>query len=137
MTVEATPTTSSKQAVTLVRDAEDKEDLDAVSADEVSPAVWSLEKCEKGQCEDGDENKNPLRATVRNGPQQWRKVVFTDYGVAVQVAHWLRTNDNSAFSDLKYKFDYGSDCDTALRTKRRWFPSGPRAMSARPRKTIG
>jgi hypothetical protein len=99
----------SKQAVTLARDAEDKEDLDVVSADEVSPAVWSLEKCGKGQCEDGDENKNPLRATVRNGPQQWRKVVFTNYGVAVQVAHWLRTNDSSASPDLKYRFDYGRD----------------------------
>jgi hypothetical protein len=98
-----------QQKVTLSRDAQDKEDLEIMGADEVSPAVWSLEKCEKGQCADGDENTNPLRATARNGPKQWRKLVFTDYGVAVKLAHWLRTTDNGASSDSKYQFDYGSD----------------------------
>jgi hypothetical protein len=98
-----------QQDVTLFRDAQDKEDLDIMSADEVSPAVWSLEKCENGQCEDGDENRNPLRATVKDGPLQFRKLVFADYGVAVKLAHWLRTNQNSPPSDLKYRFDYGRD----------------------------
>jgi hypothetical protein len=101
----------SHQEVTLRRDAEDKADVDIMSADEVSPAVWSLEKCENDRCKDGDENRNPLRATVRNGPLQWRKVVFTDYGVAVKLAHWLRTNENGPHSDLKYQFDYGSDSE--------------------------
>ena len=55
----------SRQAVTLVHEAEDKEDLDIMSADEVSPAVWSLQICDKNKC-DGQENK-PLQASVKNG----------------------------------------------------------------------
>jgi hypothetical protein len=85
----------SKQNVTMVHDAEDKQDVDIVSADEVSPAVWSLKLCENSQCA-GDGSL--LRVTLlprASGPQNpliWRNVVFTDYAVAFRLAHWLKTH---------------------------------------------
>ncbi len=96
----------SKQAVTLVRDAEDKEDLEIMGADEVSPAVWSIQICDSLKC-DAD-NSNPLKARVKNGNGALRKLVFTDYGVAVRFAHWLRTMRPGALDGERYTFNYPS-----------------------------
>lgn len=97
-----------KQTVTLAHDAEDKQDVDIISADEVSPAVWSLRVCTDPKCVEG----LPLRATVLPGARSsqsappWRKVVFTDYAVAIRLAHWLRTHQTSSPPNSSYKFDY-------------------------------
>jgi hypothetical protein len=100
----------SKQAVTLLREAEDKEDLDVVGADEVSPAVWSLQICDGNKCDGmGD---NPLRARLKNG--QWRKVVFTDYGQAIKLAHWLRTNQKDTIPGSNYTFNYPGNLPNSL-----------------------
>lgn len=94
----------SRQAVSLLRDAEDKEDLDIMSADEVSPAVWSIHICDKPIC-DGKDAKL-LQASAQNG--QWRNVVFTDYGQAVKLAHWLRTTQKNAVPGTALTFNYPS-----------------------------
>jgi hypothetical protein len=94
----------SRQAVTLLRDAEGKEDLDIMSADDVAPAVWSIQICDRPKCDGTD--KKFLRASVRNG--QWRNVVFADYGQAVKLAHWLRTTQQSTAPDVKLTFNYPS-----------------------------
>lgn len=95
----------SKQAVTLVHDAEDKQDVDIVSADEVSPAVWSIKICNPAKCDGDDPDSTPLQAKF-GGVGQWRKVVFTDYGVAVKVVHWLRTTPPDRRSETEYTFSY-------------------------------
>jgi hypothetical protein len=100
----------SKQDVTLAHDAEDKQDVDIVSADEVSPAVWSLKICRDARCSNADQNY--LKAKVLPEAQDeaaWRKVVFTDYGVAVRLAHWLRTKQKSTPPGVSYKFNYPGD----------------------------
>jgi hypothetical protein len=110
----------SKQAVTLDHDAEDKQDVDVVSADEVSPAVWSLKLCRDPWCTGGD--MPLLMATVapeRSGLQKasaWRKVVFTDYGVAIRLAAWLRTHQTSTPPNTKIKFNYAGEADSTYAT---------------------
>jgi hypothetical protein len=95
----------SRQAVSLLRDAEDKEDLEIMSADEVSPAVWSIHICDKPKC-DGNDATPPLKASAKNG--QLRNVVFTDYGQAVKLAHWLRTTQKNTVPGTALTFNYPS-----------------------------
>ena len=103
-------TDESKQKVTIMRDAEERADVEVMNADEVSPAVWSLKKCAQTKC--GDDSQ-PLKATVKDA-QRFRKVVFTDYGVAVKLAHWLRTNKQSTPAGSNYTFDYGPNSNESL-----------------------
>ncbi len=102
---------SSKQRVILTHDAEDKQDVDIVSADEVSPAVWSLKLCENPQCSGAqDHDLQAMPEPPGSDPQSsWRKLVFTDYGVAIRLAHWLRTNPNSTPANTPYKFNFPRD----------------------------
>lgn len=103
----------SKQSVTLIHDAEDKQDEDIVSADEVSPAVWSLKLCKDALCTGDD--LPLLQAKVQpagSGPQTeaaWRKIVFTDYGAAIRVARSLRSGQSNASNNTSYKFNYPGD----------------------------
>ena len=92
----------SRQTVTLLRVAEDKEDLDIMSADEVSPSVWSIHLCDKEKC-DGKENKI-LQAGVNNGPL--RDLVFTDYGQVVKLIHWLKTSLTNTIPEQNLRFGY-------------------------------
>ena len=100
----------SKQTVTLLQDAEDKEDVPIMSADEVSPAVWSLQICDQSKCD--AENRTPLKATVKRigdaQPGSPRNLVFTDYGLAVRFAHWLRITQQKEPYGSKYMFNYPS-----------------------------
>jgi hypothetical protein len=105
----------SKQEVTLAHDAEDKQDVDIVSADEVSPAVWSLKLCEDAQC--ADDHAPALRAMVppsdpqSQNPSLWRKVVFTDYGVAIRLARWMRTHSDTKPPHTDIQFNYHGQSD--------------------------
>ncbi len=102
----------SKQAVVLSHDAEDKQDVDIVSADEVSPAVWTLRLCEEATCAGDDHHTLMASVPEPSGAQDktaWRKVVFTDYGVAIRLAHWLRTEQKSTPPNTTYRFNYPGD----------------------------
>ena len=102
-----------KQSVTLLRDAEDKQDLDIMSADEVSPAVWSLRllSCDKdGRCTEEEVLKAQQSVTDAPNPSLWRNVVFTDYGVAIRTALWLRTHPGETLSS-GYRFNYPIGAD--------------------------
>jgi hypothetical protein len=92
----------SRQAVTLLREAEDKQDLEIMPADEVSPAVWSLHLCAGDKC-DGKSDEL-LTASVKNG--QPRRLVFNDYGEAVKLAHWLKVKNKNNNSASRYTFNY-------------------------------
>jgi hypothetical protein len=76
-----------RQTMTFIRDSDETQDVEIVSADDVSPAVWSLKIC-NGKCDPNGNDKN-LQAHVSPGGQP-RDLVFTDYGQAVKLAHWLR-----------------------------------------------
>ena len=68
-----------------------------MSADEVSPAVWSLQICEQSKCELKD--YKPLRAHAQNG-RWWRNVVFTDYGQAVKLAIGSGRRSKTTFREV-------------------------------------
>jgi hypothetical protein len=104
----------SKQSVTLLRDAEDKRDVDIMSADEVSPAVWSIRLCKEPQCTGEDVLRAKVQPSIsglQNASLGW-KVVFTDYGAAVRLIHWLRTHQPEQQRDTGYKFNYPGDIAT-------------------------
>jgi hypothetical protein len=82
-----------KQTVSFIRDEHKEQYVDIVGADDVSPAVWSLKICE-GPC-DLNGNDPTLRAHVSPNGQP-RDLVFTDYGQAVKLAHWLRYRQKGA-----------------------------------------
>jgi hypothetical protein len=116
------------QDVTLWHDAEDKQDVEVMSADEVSPAVWSLRLCEDALCAGKDIYF--LMATVKtpDGAQNrslWRKVVFTDYGVAIRVAHWLRMNHTNTPPNTDYRFNYPYASDYPYDAGRRYMTLAP------------
>ena len=103
----------SRQDVKLIRDAEDKADVEVMSADEVSPDVWSLKICDTTQCD--KESLKPLQAMVKesgaNGKKVagvMRNVVFADYGKAVATAHWLRRAQQATPDGSNYTFNYPS-----------------------------
>ena len=108
-----------RQAVTLAHDAQDKQDVDIMAADEVSPAVWALKLCTTPKCEDKEERL--LKAKVQpdppgpENPDLWRNVVFTDYGVAIRLAHWLRTHQDGRPPNTSYQFNFPSDFERRLR----------------------
>ena len=100
-----------------------------MSADEVSPAVWWLRLCQDALCTGKD--IYPLMATLKTpgGAQSrsiWRKVVFTDYGVAIRVAHWLRMNHTYTPPDTDYRFNYPYDSDYPYEAGRRYLTLAPR-----------
>jgi hypothetical protein len=99
-----------KQSVRLVRDAEDKQDVEIMGADEVSPAVWSLRLCKDPQCTGEGTSEDVLRAKVQPGlagaQNAWRKVVFTDYGVAIRLAYWLKRHETGRLPNPSYKINY-------------------------------
>jgi hypothetical protein len=92
----------SQQRVRFVRDAEKKVDVEIASADDVSPAVWTLKMCH-GQC-DPDGKDPTLQAFVAPHGLK-RDLVFTDYGQAVKLAHWLRYQQKDV-TLTKLRFDY-------------------------------
>jgi hypothetical protein len=96
-----------KQTVSLVRDEDQKQDVEIVGADDVSPAVWSLKICVDKCDRDGSDKNlkdNDLQAHVSSGSKP-RKLVFTDYGQAVKLAHWLRhQREGAILSNLKFNY---------------------------------
>jgi hypothetical protein len=95
----------SRQRVRFVRDADKKIDVEIASADEVSPAVWTLKICQ-GQCDPDGKDRN-LKAFVAPHGQK-RDLIFTDYGQAVKLAHWLRYQPRGVTLN-KLQFDYPLD----------------------------
>ena len=64
--------------------------------------------CQDAQC---SKASVPLKAMPKTseGIQDetpWRHVVFTDYGVAIRMAHWLKLNHASSSPYTDYRFNY-------------------------------
>lgn len=94
----------SLQSVSLLRAAEEQKDIDFMGPDDVSPAVWSIQVLENGSDQANTNTQNAetkfLRARVGLGP--WRELVFTDYGLATKLAHWVRTHPGAKVEHLTF-----------------------------------
>jgi hypothetical protein len=91
------------QTVSLVRDASTVDDDDepgivskVVDADSVSPAIWQVS---------APDGSGAVMAGV--DPKTPRRLLFTDYGVATLMAHWLK--EKGAKSIAKVQLTYSSD----------------------------
>jgi hypothetical protein len=94
----------SRQTVTLLRDADEKKDVEVVSADDVSPAVWSIQIVPK-QPEAQKPGSNPTFLGAHLEPNSpFRELVFTDYGLASKAVHWFRTKCNGSMGKLKFNY---------------------------------
>jgi hypothetical protein len=116
------------QDVTLRRDAEDKQDVELLNADDVSPAVWSLKLCEDAHCTGPDPYVLEARLATQDGTRNtspWRKVVFRDYGVAIRVAHWLRLKHTNTPPNSEYEFNYPFYSDYPHDEGRRYVTMAP------------
>jgi hypothetical protein len=105
----------SDQTVRIIRDYDKPRDVEIVRADDVAPAVWSLRIVEN---DDGPRSTSKKEARFIhagiprsvNGklelqPADLRNLVFTDFGLASNVAHWLRTKSKSP-SIMALMLDY-------------------------------
>jgi hypothetical protein len=91
----------SQQTVRLFRDVDKQKDVEIVSADDVSPAVWSIHIFASGE-----NPQHQLHARVANGG--WRDLVFTDYSQASTFVHWLRTARAAKLPPLEFDYDNGA-----------------------------
>jgi hypothetical protein len=95
------------QSVSLLRAAEEQKDVDFVAPDDVSPAVWSIQILENGSHQPGGNARNSepkfLRAHVAGGLE--RELVFTDYGMATKLAHWIRTHPGAEVQHLRFNYE--------------------------------
>jgi hypothetical protein len=111
-----------RQTVSFLRDADEQRDVDFIDADDVSPAGWSIqvigndstnttEKTAKTNSTQNKVEENPtievLGAHIKNSSSigRSRELVFTDYGQATKVAHWVRTHQEHEISNLVFDYD--------------------------------
>jgi hypothetical protein len=95
------------QGMSLNRDVDYERDMEIVSADDVSPAVWRLKIC-SGECNPTEKDPNLKAFVAPHGKQ--RDLVFTDYGEAVKLAHWLRyQRPGTIVSHLQFNYPIAED----------------------------
>ena len=89
--------TEGLQQVEVRRGAEEGHEVEFVRADDISPAVWSIQRHDR----DGTRSSTLQARTNESYP---RDLVFTDYVTASELTHWLKANmDNPRLSDLTFE----------------------------------
>ncbi len=102
-----------QQRVTLLRRYDKSKHAVMVPADEVSPAVWSIQIMPDAEKTNPSESVKFVHANVDKG--QARELVFTDFGMASRLAHVLRL----------YSVDHnGSDKEATLGNLNFDYPKG-------------
>lgn len=78
------------QKVELRQSGYDAGTIELVPADDISPAVWTIKVTDlSASGPDADVSKSPdMTGKIKNGSE--RRLAFTDYLTAAQVAHWLK-----------------------------------------------
>jgi hypothetical protein len=106
----------SRQQVVFIHDADDERTIELIGADDVSPFVWSIQLVPKDQ-KPGKLGTHPTLSarfakTARGLDQSdggeegsWRELVFSDYGRAAKLAHWVRTHDRKEYPS-GYEFNW-------------------------------
>ena len=95
----------SQQDVVLERDADEKQDIEVMAADDVSPAVWSIQILPNTNQTD---STAPVLVSAHVGKGLPRELVFTDYGQASTFAHWIRTHPDAKIQSLAFNYTDGS-----------------------------
>jgi hypothetical protein len=92
----------SKQDVAFVRKADPPRTVEVVSADDVSPAVWSIQIMPP--LEAPRSNIIHLLGARADASSSYRELVFTDFRQASAVARWERTHAGRTVSNLTFNY---------------------------------
>ena len=102
------------QEVELLRKAEMPKDIEIVPADDVSPAVWRLKLLPGAPDQSRTPNANSRTAMQGEMLQghadeqsPLRDIVFTDYGQASAMAHWIRYHYKEKIGSLSLNYNAG------------------------------
>jgi hypothetical protein len=97
----------SKQRVVFIHDVDAERPVTIIGADDVSPFVWRIQLVpNKMKPDNGWNGRRALNARF-NGTGSWRPLVFSDYGRAVNLAHWVRTHAGQQLSHYEFNWSLG------------------------------
>jgi hypothetical protein len=84
----------SLQDVAFLKDQHSQSAVTIAGADDVSPFVWSIQIVPPDEQPDNTWNNSKLHALNARANENGvlRRLVFSDYGRAVKLAHWVRTH---------------------------------------------
>jgi hypothetical protein len=98
----------SKQQVVFIHDVDEERPVDIVGADDVSPFVWRVQLVPNRMNPDnGWVGRRALNARFKN-TGSWRQLVFSDYGRAVKLTHWVRTHAGERLSGYEFNWSVGT-----------------------------
>jgi hypothetical protein len=134
----------SKQEVSFLRYADEPRDVEVVSADDVSPAIWSIQILPPGAPTD---HKTLLLGARVDDSSPYRELVFTDFRQASAVTRWARTHPGTTISHLTLNYaDQGgslvpirktdNDCKPQSSATREVYQPVPKSAGA-PQGTLG
>ena len=98
----------SRQNVLFIHDVDKERPIDLMGADDVSPFIWGIQLVPPGE-KPGKWNPDTMLQASYNGNGMFRQLVFSDYGRAVKLAHWVRTHRGKDVHPSGYTFNWTND----------------------------
>jgi hypothetical protein len=112
----------SRQEVFFIHDVFDERTVELIGADDVSPFVWSIQLVPMNETPKKLGTHPTLNARFSgvnapvNSGGSWRQLVFSDYGRAVTLAHWVRTHSGKRASGYEFNWTEGTGLAVVKRT---------------------
>jgi hypothetical protein len=107
-----------RQNVGFIHDVDEKRTIELMGADDVSPFVWGIQLVPKDEKPGKWDTDKLLNARFSGVGVAWRPLVFSDYGRAVKLAHWVRTNSKKLkLSGYEFNWAEGTGLAVVKRTK--------------------
>jgi hypothetical protein len=107
----------SRQQVVFIHDVDDERPVKIIGADDVSPFVWRVQLVPDKMYPDNSwTGRRALNARFK-GTGSWRQLVFSDYGRAVNLTHWVRTHAGQTISGYEFNWSVGTGLAVIKQTK--------------------
>jgi hypothetical protein len=103
-----------RHQVTFRREADLHHEVTVMSADEVSPTVWKIQIVERNEQASNFGGKRQFLSGRRLGGGSYRELVFSDYGRASQLAHWVRSHPGKPISELVLNYNGSGESAPSL-----------------------
>jgi hypothetical protein len=107
----------SRQQVVFIHDVDDERPVKIIGADDVSPFVWRVQLVPDKMYPDNSwTGRRALNARFK-GTGSWRQLVFSEYGRAVNLTHWVRTHAGQTISGYEFNWSVGTGLAVIKQTK--------------------
>jgi hypothetical protein len=107
----------SRQQVVFIHDVDDERPVKIIDADDVSPFVWRVQLVPDKMYPDNSwTGRRALNARFK-GTGSWRQLVFSEYGRAVNLTHWVRTHAGQTISGYEFNWSVGTGLAVIKQTK--------------------